>query len=175
MKNHTPWRDPLKALTVGLQWQMFRSSNGKVNPSLWQQSKSPKGSKGNRAEIKPDITDLYKKNMSCWHYGTWLQGNTQEYSRKMCVRLTSMSLTQLTARAHGKEWWSEPKGTDQACRINERLEKFVKRNPQWTSLLQLQRPQNKGAQAQMRNHLKGLTALTLRAQWKVSLPDKSTF
>jgi hypothetical protein len=39
---------------------MFRSSNGKVNPSLWQQSKSPKGSKGNRAEIVPDITDLYK-------------------------------------------------------------------------------------------------------------------
>jgi hypothetical protein len=59
VKNHTPWRDPLKALTVGLQWQMFRSSNGKVNPSLRQQSKSPKGSKETkRAEIKPDITDL---------------------------------------------------------------------------------------------------------------------
>ena len=125
VKNHTPWREPLKALTVGLQWQMFRFSNGKVNPSLWQQSKSPKGSKENRAEIKPDITDLYKKNMSCWHYGTWLQGNTQEYSRKMCVRLTSMSLTQLTARAHGKEWWSEPKGTDQAYRINERPVKKI--------------------------------------------------
>jgi hypothetical protein len=58
VKNHTPWRELLKALTVGLQWQMFRSSNGKVNPSLCQQSKFSKGSKENRAEIKPDITDL---------------------------------------------------------------------------------------------------------------------